>query len=111
MRALRIVLERRELTPPPSVQAATAKFRTEADPLRSYIEERIEGKARHRVARQEIYQDYAAWAVNNGFQAMSTVRFYESLTHLLAELIPHETGQVRRNDGRYYVGIRLIHAN
>jgi P4 family phage/plasmid primase-like protien len=108
---LRMVLDRRELVAPPSVRAATAKFRIEADPLRSYIDERIEGVPRNIVGRQEVYQDYVAWAVNNGFQSMSTTRFYESLTHLLAELIPHETGQIRRNNGRYYRGIRLTHVN
>lgn len=111
MKGLRNVLERRRFVIPPSVQAATAKFRTEADPLRSFIEDHIEGAPRQSLARQEVYHTYAAWAANNGFQPLSASRFYESLMHLLAELIPHEVAQRRRADGRYITGIKLTNIN
>lgn len=78
---LQQVMRRGAFSAPASVANATRKFRMEADPMRGFIEERIEGKHPHDphwTPRTDIYNAYTTWAALNGFQTMSTSRFYES---------------------------------
>jgi putative DNA primase/helicase len=105
---LRTVIERREFEIPASVRAATAKFRTEADPLRAFIEDRVRADEDRAVARQEVYLTYTSWAVVNGFHPMSASRFYESIQMVFVDLIPHPVLTGRRKSGeRVFRGIRL----
>ena len=66
---------------PRSVADATRRFRLEADPMRGFMEERVEShhpNDPHKVPRTEVYMAYTTWAGLNGFQPMSAHRFYES---------------------------------
>lgn len=65
---------------PPSVLNATANFKREADPMRSFLDERVE--VRHPdvapfVARSDFYTAYSLWAAGNGFHTSSASLFYE----------------------------------
>lgn len=106
VKGLHDVLERRAFAIPRSVQTATDIFRTEADPIRAFTEERLVATDPiHGVLidRHEIYLGYVAWATANGFQPMSAARFYESL--LMSSEIPIHT--VRKSSGRYLRGIKF----
>lgn len=78
---LQQVMRRGSFAMPPSVTNATHRFKMEADPMRGFIEERIEGRHKNNapfVKRNEIYNAYTTWATLNGFHQMSAQRFYES---------------------------------
>jgi putative DNA primase/helicase len=78
---LQSVMRRGQFQLPPSVISATERFKTEADPMRGFIEERIECRHPNNapfVARQDFYLAYSTWASINGFHVMSAQRFYES---------------------------------
>jgi len=86
--ALKQVIERGHFILPLSVKEATERFRAEADPMRSFIAERIEWTGRTQfLSRNDIYAEYAMWAATNGFSAMASIRFYEQFTHSLPEVI------------------------
>jgi phage/plasmid-associated DNA primase len=74
---LQQVMRRGSFVNPASVSNATRHFRMEADPMRGFIEDRIEGQWEAFVARTDVYNAYTVWAGLNGFQAMSAQRFYE----------------------------------
>jgi phage/plasmid-associated DNA primase len=83
---LQTVLRRGAFSLPPSVIVATERFKKEADPLRGFIEERIEERHLNNapfVPRMEFYSAYTTWATVNGFHLMSAQRFYESFTAAL----------------------------
>lgn len=66
---------------PASVASATDRFKREADPMRGFIDERIEAvhpNSAPFVPRTDVYNGYTTWAAVNGFHQMSASRFYES---------------------------------
>ena len=78
---LQQVMRRGSFAIPASVRQATDRFKQEADPMRSFIDECIE--ARHPdnsplIPRTDVYNRYTGWAALNGFHQMSASRFYES---------------------------------
>lgn len=80
---LQQVMRRGKFTLPPSVIAATERFKMEADPMRGYIEERVSFHHPNEVTftpRTDLYNAYVAWGAVNGFHQMSAQRFYESFT-------------------------------
>jgi phage/plasmid-associated DNA primase len=78
---LQQVMRRGMFAVPASVAAATERFKTEADPMRGFIGERIEAVHPNNspfIPRTDVYNAYTPWATINGFHLMSASRFYES---------------------------------
>ena len=83
---LQSVMRRGSFALPPSVTIATERFKKEADPLRGFIEDRVESRHPSNapfVPRMEFYSAYTVWAQVNGFHQMSAQRFYESFVAAL----------------------------
>lgn len=81
--SLQQVMRRGRFTIPASVEEASQKFRAEADPMRAFIDERVEFHGEHSaefIARTDLYQAYVAYALINGLHQMSAMRFYEAFT-------------------------------
>lgn len=103
---LQQVMRRGAFTIPPSVSAATQRFRREADPIRGFIDERIKATPNTFTPRSDVYGEYAAWASMNGFMQMSAARFYESFTAACAET--HPTRAVMRDGTRGFTGLSIM---
>jgi putative DNA primase/helicase len=108
---LQQVMQRGAFRLPPSVISATARFKTEADPLRAFIDERV--KATHAnnpafLARTDLYVAYTAWAAVNGFHSMSAQRFYESFGAASTDEIGGSVRAVTMHGTRGYKGIELV---
>ncbi len=93
---------------PASVEAATERFRNEADPMRAFMEDRV--SYRHEgehafTARADVYSAYVAWAVLNGFQQMSAARFYESFSAAATDVSQYPMSAVIIQGVRGYKGI------
>lgn len=108
---LQQVMRRGSFILPDSVRKATDGFRTEADPIRSFIEECVTLAPEHMELRTDVYAAYVAWAISNGFHQMSAQRFYEQLVMACIDQFSHNVRQTRRSDGRYITGIRLAQQN
>lgn len=72
------VLRRGRFTLPESVVRATSKFREEADPLRSFVHDRLSAGVGF-TPRTDVYASYAMWAASNGYSQLNAHRFYEQL--------------------------------
>lgn len=59
------------------------------------------------TARSDIYASYAAWAVLNGFQALSAQRFYETFTMSAIDMGEWPARAAIRDGVRGYVGITI----
>jgi phage/plasmid-associated DNA primase len=95
---------------PPSVANATERFKMEADPMRGFIEERIEFHSEHAhvfAPRTELYVAYSSWAGLNGFHQMSAQRFYEGFTSAAVDVSQYPVIAVTRNGVRGYRGISI----
>lgn len=107
---LQQVMRRGKFTIPPSVAAATQRFKMESDPLRAYMEERVSFHHAHDpvfTPRADLYGGYTAWAAINGFHQMSAQRFYESFTAAAVDTSEHPVVMVKR-DGVYgYRGLSI----
>jgi putative DNA primase/helicase len=89
---LQQVMRRGSFTLPPSVANATDRFKIEADPLRGFIEERLESRQESNapfVPRSEVYMAYQTWCGSNGFHSQSTGRFYEALMAAMVDTFEH----------------------
>jgi phage/plasmid-associated DNA primase len=107
---LQQVMRRGSFIIPPSVKKATESFRTEADPLRAFIDEHVRLAPNNKVPRSDVYMEYVAWAAENGFHRMSAIKFYESFITAATEAFSHNVGLVRRKDGRLITGIVLTNS-
>jgi P4 family phage/plasmid primase-like protien len=102
---LQAVMRRGTFTLPPSVVSATDRFKMEADPMRGFIDECVQG-ANTFVPRMEFYVRYTSWAIANGFAQMSANRFYESLTAAAIDS-GHTIKLVTMHGTRGFKGIEL----
>ena len=93
---------------PASVANATERFKMEADPMRGFIEERIEFTKDTFTPRTEIYTGYTTWATINGFHTMSAQRFYESFIAAAVDVSSSPVKPTVRDGVRGYVGMRLV---
>lgn len=108
---LQQVMRRGAFDIPPSVARATERFKMEADPLRGFIEERVEARHPHNapfVARTDVYNAYTTWAALNGFHQMSAQRFYESFTAALTDTSEFPVKIVTVQGARGFRGIALM---
>lgn len=93
---------------PPSVTIATERFKTEADPLRGFIEERIQGHHPNDpvfTPRTELYMAYTTWATVNGFHQMSAQRFYESFNMAATDALQYPVVVTAKKGIRGFRGI------
>jgi putative DNA primase/helicase len=107
---LQNVMRRGAFSLPPSVISATERFKMEADPLRGFIEERVEftPPGTHAFTpRTDIYNAYTTWAVVNGFHQMSAQRFYESFSAAAVDVSQYPIMAVTNGGVRGYKGITL----
>ena len=104
---LQQVMRRGSFAIPPSVAIATERFKMEADPMRGFIEERVQFDGRAFTARTEIYAAYATWSAMNGFHQMSAQRFYESFTAACVDISKSIVRQSVLHGANGYRGIHL----
>lgn len=107
---LQNVMRRGAFTIPDSVRRATERFRAEADPIRGFIEERLESTSPNSntlLPRTDVYAEYVVWSQMNGFHQMSAIRFYEQLMMAATDILPFPPRLIRKSDGRYYQGIEI----
>ena len=104
---LQAVMRRGSFSLPPSVINATERFKREADPLRGFIDERIEFVDGVFIPRTDVYNAYVAWSAVNGFHSMSASRFYESFASAAADTQKKPLRIVFRNGTRGIVGLRI----
>jgi P4 family phage/plasmid primase-like protien len=103
---LQSVMRRGKFNTPPSVLTATAKFRNEADPLRAFIDDRVEFRHADNspwINRTELYMAYSVWAGTNGYHTLSAQLFYEKFATAIVGVTPYEFRTVKK-DG--YSGFR-----
>jgi len=82
----------------------------EADPLRGFIEERVESRHPNNapfIARTDVYVAYTTWATVNGFHHMSAQRFYESFTTAVIDTVSYPFTTHMTKGTRGYRGIVL----
>jgi len=105
---LKNVIERGHFVLPVTVKEATDRFRAEADPLRAFIAERIEWTGLPEfISRNDVYAEYAMWAAQNGFSAMSSMRFYEAVGHTLVPALERPVPASLRHGYQGWRGIRI----
>jgi P4 family phage/plasmid primase-like protien len=107
---LQQVMRRGAFTSSKTVDKATARFRDEADPMRSFVAECLifnHDNDPTFTLRNDVYSAYAAWAINNGFHAMSAQRFYESFLATIPSISDKPLRSVQRDGHRGYVGLSL----
>jgi phage/plasmid-associated DNA primase len=107
---LQQVMRRGVFALPPSVINATADFKKSADPMRGFLEERIE--SRHPmntefVARTDIYNAYTTWAAQNGFMQVSAQRFYEGFAMAAVDGLEFPVKSITRDGVNGYKGIAI----
>ncbi len=107
---LQQVMRRGSFSLPASVEAATQRFKTEADPIRGFIAENIEFVHPNNaefVPRTEVYVRYGLWASANGYHEMSATRFYAELTAAIIDTTPHRFTTPTRHGTIGFKGIAL----
>jgi putative DNA primase/helicase len=106
---LQQVMRRGSFTMPASVTDATHRFKMEADPMRGFIEERIEfvNDERTFTPRTDVYTGYTSWAVINGFHQMSAQRFYESFVAAAVDTTQYPLRVSTLHGAQGYRGLRL----
>jgi P4 family phage/plasmid primase-like protien len=107
---LQQVLRRGKFTIPKSVQKATANFRRDADPMRSFIEERVCTRPPGLgdfTPRTTVYSEYTTWALLNGFHQMSAQRFYEAFASTIVVAKDFPVVPVKKRGVRGYRGILI----
>jgi len=107
---LQQVMRRGAFTLPPSVANATHRFKMEADPIRGFIEERLESVSSNAafIPRADVYNAYTTWAVLKGFHQMSAQRFYESFVAAAVDAVRYPIVETKRTGVRGFAGIVLI---
>ncbi len=107
---LQSVMRRGAFSLPPSVISATARFKTEADPLRGFISERLEftNEIKPFVGRSDIYMAYTMWASTNGYHQIAASRFYTEVEAAIIDTTPHPFKAVTVHGTRGYRGVVLI---
>jgi phage/plasmid-associated DNA primase len=107
---LQQVMRRGAFAIPPSVANATERFKMEADPMRGFIEERVEFHHTNNPAfapRTELYLAYSAWAGINGFHQMSAQRFYEGFTSAAVDVSNYPVMPSVRDGTRGFKGVTI----
>jgi phage/plasmid-associated DNA primase len=107
---LQSVMRRGSFTMPPSVLAATARFKAEADPMRGFMEDVVSFHHQNDprfTPRTDLYTAYSMWSARNGFQAMSAQRFYESFAASAVGVSEFPVRVITRGGTRGYGGIAV----
>jgi len=107
---LQQVLRRGAFAMPPSVAGATDKFKRDSDPMRGFIDERIEPRHPSNapfVPRTELYNAYTIWSALNGFHQMSAQRFYESFMAACIDTVQQPIRTVMHHGINGFRGIAL----
>jgi len=95
---------------PRSVLTATDRFKAEADPMRGFIDERVEFRhptnAQH-IPRTVFYEAYTTWSVVNGFHQMSAARFYESFAAAVVAVSELPFRSATRDGVKGYIGVAV----
>lgn len=74
-----LILYREEgLTPPPSVEAATAEYRKSSDKIGRFLDECLDYTGKNTPAGT-VYDRYSAWCNENGYGCESKATFYDDL--------------------------------
>jgi len=106
---LQSVMRRGSFVNPKSVAKATERFRLEADPMRSYLTERIRRVSENAIPikRTDVYADYYGWAASNGFSQMSAARFYEQFNSAALDILESPITTRKRDGFPVFIGIEL----
>ena len=68
-----------QLTQCERVDAALEQYRTEADPIRTFVDEAMAIAHGARCDRKRVYERYRFWCLDNGRKPMSSNHFYKRL--------------------------------
>jgi putative DNA primase/helicase len=93
--------QQRGLTPPASVAAATASYRTEMDTFSGFIDEKCKADSLVSVAAGDLYAAYRRWAEVNGEKPSSQTWFGRQLA---------DRGFEKSREGRQrrWIGLELV---
>lgn len=107
---LQQVMQRGSFAIPRSVADATADFKRSADPMRGFIEDRLESQHPSMstfVARTDVYNAYTVWAAQNGFMQVSAQRFYEGFAMAAVDGLQYPVRSIVLHGVNGYKGIAL----
>jgi P4 family phage/plasmid primase-like protien len=86
--ALAGVIGRQKLSNPPSVQAATARFRAEADQVRLFVKEGCKAaKLTVNIKRSELYDRYSTWAAAGDYTPLLRHEFYSRFAGAASDVL------------------------
>lgn len=83
-----------------AVTEATAQYRSEMDVIGEFINDRCDLDANAKIKASEVFQEYTWWATDNKYRCLSAREFSR-------ELIDRGYREVRRGDGKYYLGLTV----
>lgn len=94
---------------PPSVIAAGEEYRISADPMRAFIDEKIELDPDEWLERRQLFHIWSSWAEENGHKPGSTRKFHPAFRTAIDSVSEGAITEMKKNPGlRGYTGISLI---
>jgi len=96
---LRRLMDRGRFDQPPSVLAATEKFRSDTDPVQLFLSEETHLDAEAWMPRTSFYDTYRTWCGDNGRGSLAASKFYSRLEGI------NGVTAAKRNGVRGFVGI------
>jgi putative DNA primase/helicase len=92
------------MTPPEAIQAATAGYRTESDPMAEWLEDEVIFEAGAHVRVSSVRTSYEKHCQDNGRMPLGAIRFNADLTRRGAE---KKNGRDQLGVGKMWFGLRL----
>ena len=89
------------LTKPKCIEEASSSYRNEMDVINAWITNRCVPFAGYETKASTLFENYKAWAKDDCEWLMSNTKFGQ-------ELMKKGYKKVRRCDGFYYVGLKLM---
>ena len=88
------------LEAPASVLEATKEYRNEMDVINAFIENEIQNIENWETKASDMYKAYVDWGKLNNEYVMSATKFGREISK--------RYNKKRKNDGAYYIGVRLV---
>jgi P4 family phage/plasmid primase-like protien len=104
---LQRLMARGHFQEPGCVQQATADFRVAADPVRSFLDERIIPSPEGFVHTGDLYSRFKLWCEENGHRPMGNKKFLGRVEAVSAEVLGFPLARVTRNGRGAYPGITV----
>lgn len=104
VRAIRDLVDRRSFTAVEPVGKATKEYRVDADPVLSFVHDRVRPTSSLEgawISRRDVYEAYLFWAEANGNRALSARKFYERLARQFRFLFGKGLATAKRQSDGY----------